>query len=179
MEIKDRIRELRKKHLPKKLTQDQFAKAINISRSNMGNIETGEVNVTDRLISQICFTFNVNESWLRFGNGDIFLDETQNAITNTNILLNLDSTERQFLEAYLKLEDADRTNLKSALKKIVKNINESNKNTLNISVRPTDEDTKLNRKQKEALIKDQFDEEEKRQTSSASTTTNGSLKKEA
>lgn len=72
MSINERIRYLRKTEL--KMTQQDFSSKLNISRSNMGNIETGEVTVTDRVISSICKEFNVNEEWLRNGIGEIFVD---------------------------------------------------------------------------------------------------------
>lgn len=75
MEISERIKILRKDIL--KLTQQDFSEALNMSRSNMGNIEIGRIAVTDRVISDICEKFNVNEEWLRHGTGDIFLELTK------------------------------------------------------------------------------------------------------
>lgn len=68
--IYERIRELRKYELG--LTQQEFSERINISRSNLGNIEVGKVEATDRLISDICREFDVNEEWLRTGEGEPF-----------------------------------------------------------------------------------------------------------
>ena len=70
MNINERIRHLRKNEL--KMTQNIFASKIDISRSNLGNIETGEVSVTERVIASICREFNVNEVWLRNGTGEEF-----------------------------------------------------------------------------------------------------------
>lgn len=67
----DRIKHLRKELLH--LTQEEFANSLKISRSNLGSIEIGRVNVTDRIISDICEKFNVNENWLRTGEGETFL----------------------------------------------------------------------------------------------------------
>lgn len=67
----DRIKHLRKELLH--LTQEEFANSLKISRSNLGSIEIGRVNVTDRIISDICEKFNVNENWLRTGKGETFL----------------------------------------------------------------------------------------------------------
>lgn len=58
------------------MTQNSFASEIDISRSNLGNIETGEVSVTERVISSICREFNVNEEWIRYGTGGIFAEIT-------------------------------------------------------------------------------------------------------
>ncbi len=65
--INERIRYLRKDIL--KLTQEQFSNSIKISRSNLGSIEIGRISVTDRVISDICEGYHVNEVWLRTGEG--------------------------------------------------------------------------------------------------------------
>lgn len=67
----DRIKYLRKELLH--LTQEEFANSLKISRSNLGSIEIGRVNLTDRIISDICEKFNVSEDWLRTGKGEVFL----------------------------------------------------------------------------------------------------------
>ena len=36
-------------------------------------IEKGENSLTDRMLESICREFNVNENWLRFGDGDMYL----------------------------------------------------------------------------------------------------------
>lgn len=72
MEIKDRLRILRKQIL--KLSQDEFSKSIHISRSNLGNMETGRIAFTDRNIQLICSIHNVNENWLRTGEGNPLLE---------------------------------------------------------------------------------------------------------
>lgn len=74
MNIGERIRHLRKNEL--KMTQDDFASKIDISRSNIGNIEIGRIAVTERVVSSICREFNVNEEWLRTGEGEMFVQVT-------------------------------------------------------------------------------------------------------
>ncbi len=70
MDISERIKLLRKKHLH--LTQEAFGEPISLSRSNIANIEVGRVAVTERVIASICREFNVNEVWLRNGTGEVF-----------------------------------------------------------------------------------------------------------
>lgn len=69
-EIYERIKYIRKSKLG--LTQDEFSSKINISRANLASIEVGRISVTDRVIADICREFLVNETWLRFGEGDPF-----------------------------------------------------------------------------------------------------------
>lgn len=69
-----RLKELRKKL---SLTQEEFAKKLNVSRSNIANIEIGNISLSDRNLKDICRIFNVNNKWLETGEGSIFntLDE--------------------------------------------------------------------------------------------------------
>ena len=71
MEIKDRIKELRK---AKGLTQFEFADRLKISRSNIASYETGKNELSSAVISLICRTFSVSETWLRTGEGEMFSD---------------------------------------------------------------------------------------------------------
>lgn len=69
--MNERIKKLRK---DLKLTQQEFADALNIKRGAVANYEIGRNAPIDAVISLICKTFNVNEEWLRFGAGDMFLE---------------------------------------------------------------------------------------------------------
>lgn len=57
-----------------KLTTREFAKVINLSGGAITNMEKGVRNITDRVISDICREFNVNEEWLREGKGEMFIE---------------------------------------------------------------------------------------------------------
>lgn len=69
--MNERIKKLRK---DLKLTQQEFADALNIKRGAVANYEIGRNAPIDAVISLICKTFNVNEEWLRSGEGDMFLE---------------------------------------------------------------------------------------------------------
>lgn len=72
--IGERITYLRKSI---KMTQEEFANSICMSRSNLSNIEKDRFTITDRVIAAICTRFNVDENWLRTGEGDMFRKITQ------------------------------------------------------------------------------------------------------
>lgn len=62
--INERIKELRQNlHMP----QEEFGKAIGLSKSGISNIESGVRSVRDAHIKLICSSFNVSENWLRTG----------------------------------------------------------------------------------------------------------------
>jgi transcriptional regulator with XRE-family HTH domain len=70
-EMNERIKELRKEL---RLTQQEFADELKISRGNIGAYEVGKNAPSDAVVSLICKTFNVNEDWLRSGAGNMFLE---------------------------------------------------------------------------------------------------------
>lgn len=67
----DRLKELRK---ALGLSQDEFAKKIIIGRSSIANYESGTREPISSVIALICKTWNVNENWLRNGEGEMFVE---------------------------------------------------------------------------------------------------------
>lgn len=53
------------------LSQESFAKRIGLTKNYVSLVETGDRNPSDRTILDICREFNVNEQWLRTGEGDM------------------------------------------------------------------------------------------------------------
>lgn len=100
-----RIRELRKSL---KLTQQEFGNKIGLSKASIGNIENGIINLTDRNVSLICSTYNVNENWLRNGEGEMFnpLSEDDEFSYLIGALLTEDCDyKKKFIKSMLELED--------------------------------------------------------------------------
>jgi transcriptional regulator with XRE-family HTH domain len=67
--ISQRIKDIRK---TLGLTQKDFANELKISQSHAGTMETGTRKAPERIIKMICFTYGVNEKWLKIGKGDVF-----------------------------------------------------------------------------------------------------------
>ena len=65
-----RIKELRK---VLDLTQQEFADRIGMKRNTVANYETNRNEPSNSVVSLICRQFNVNENWLRTGEGDMFI----------------------------------------------------------------------------------------------------------
>lgn len=64
-----RIRELRK---TLEMTQNDFAIRIGLTQNTITKYETGLRSPSNQIVISICREFNVNEDWLRTGNGDMF-----------------------------------------------------------------------------------------------------------
>jgi transcriptional regulator with XRE-family HTH domain len=54
------------------LTQVKFAERIGIASSYLAEMELGKKKLNDRTIRLINMEFNVNEHWLRTGEGEMF-----------------------------------------------------------------------------------------------------------
>lgn len=93
-----RIRELRESL---KLSQTAFAEKLGMTRSMVSNMELGLVAVPDYRISFIVKEFNVNEHWLRTGEGDMLLPKPESSLPAE---LTDDPMIRAILEAYLDLD---------------------------------------------------------------------------
>lgn len=59
------------------LSQQEFADKIGLTKNYVSLLETGGRIPSDRTISDICREFNVNEQWLRTGQGNMFLPKTR------------------------------------------------------------------------------------------------------
>ena len=65
--INQRVKELR---LNLGLSQDDFGNAIGLSKSGISNIENGTRSVRETHIKLICSAIDVDETWLRSGEGE-------------------------------------------------------------------------------------------------------------
>lgn len=59
-----------------KINQTDFAKKILLTQNFFTRVENNQRNLSDRSILDICREYNVNEEWLRNGNGEIFIEQS-------------------------------------------------------------------------------------------------------
>lgn len=90
--MSERIKKLRK---ALGLTQQEFAERLNIGRGTLANYEVGRNEPIDAVIALICREFNVNEKWLRTGEGEMILQQTRDEEISSflNELLAEESTD--------------------------------------------------------------------------------------
>ena len=106
--MNERLKELRKA-LGFKNQQD-FADALNIKRGTIANYEIGRNEPIDAVIALICSKFNVNEDWLRTGEGETFLDvsvEAEISEFTKNLLLEKSGSFKKRLVSALARLSAD------------------------------------------------------------------------
>lgn len=61
----------------KKIKKIDFARRLNLSQAFISELCSGAKSPSDRTISDICREFNINETWLRTGDGEMFTETAQ------------------------------------------------------------------------------------------------------
>ncbi|MDR0637105.1 MAG: helix-turn-helix domain-containing protein [Treponema sp.] len=98
-DIGERIKELRS---ILKLSQVKFAEAIHISKGYQAQLELMQAPASDRVIALIAAAFNVNEAWLRNGEGAMF---TRAATPPSTPAEKLERMTAVFNELYPEFQD--------------------------------------------------------------------------
>ena len=73
--MEERLKELRK---TLNLTQQEFADKIGVKRNTIAQYESGRNAPIDAVVTLICRTYGVNETWLRTGEGEMFQPKSRN-----------------------------------------------------------------------------------------------------
>lgn len=106
--MNNRVAEVRKHY---SLTQEKFAERLGLSRNYVWMIEKGERFPADRTISDICREFNVNEIWLRTGDGEMLREISReqeiSAFVSEALADESDSFRKRFLTMLCKLDTAE------------------------------------------------------------------------
>ena len=101
------------------LSKTAFAKKINLSQPHISKIALGYTPPTDRTIADICREFNISETWLRTGEGEMFICGPEMAADKLAREYGLDDTGRQIMAAYLKLDESDRLSIGRLIQNII------------------------------------------------------------
>lgn len=114
--MKERLKEIRKSN-PNGKTQETFANYLEISKENISSYESGRRNPSDAFIKLVCEKCNVNEDWLRTGNGEMFVelskDEQISAMLGEIQRLGDENFKYRLVSALCKLSESDWTALEN------------------------------------------------------------------
>lgn len=103
--MKERIRKLRR---TLDLTQQEFSERLGIKRNTIANYEAGRNEPTDSVVSLIVKVYNVNETWLRTGEGEMFEEEPPSEIDDLARRFDLTNRERILVERFCGLKPESR-----------------------------------------------------------------------
>ena len=93
------------------LSQEEFGKKLGITGAAISKIESGNRNVTEQMTLAIIREFDVNEQWLRTGEGEMFLIKTRDeeiaSFIGTLLKKDDDTFKKRLISALSKLEEPD------------------------------------------------------------------------
>lgn len=106
--MNERIRQLRK---TLGLTLEDFGDRVGVGKTAISNIENCKRNLTDQMFKSICREWNVNEEWLRTGEGEMFVEMTRDeqiASFIGSIQANVDdSFKKRFISMLSTLDESE------------------------------------------------------------------------
>lgn len=107
------------------LSQAAFGKELGVSRDVINNLELGRVEPKDSMIKLICFTYHVNESWLRTGYGTkCVIEETSFPVDAIAQKYELSELETYLVKGYLNLNKKQRDEFLAAISNIIDYVND-------------------------------------------------------
>jgi transcriptional regulator with XRE-family HTH domain len=120
--VKTRIGKLRK---ALDLTKKDFAKRIGLTKNFISLIETGDRTPSERTLLTICHEFNVNETWLRTGEGEMFApvrdDQVISRFLGDLVKEPESSFKRRLISTLSQLDETEWTTLEKIFDKIANN----------------------------------------------------------
>lgn len=122
--MKERLKKLRK---TLDLTQQEFADKLKVPRNTIGGYEVGKSNPSDAAVNNICNIFNVNEEWLRTGNGEMFIELTRDEQIENFVGDVLKSEEDSFKKKFISMLSALDESDWEVLQKMVELMQENKK----------------------------------------------------
>lgn len=107
------------------LTQKEFGERIGVKGNTIAQYELGRNKPVDSVLALICREFNVNEKWLRTGEGEMFKADATNELEALAQKYKLSHGEYIFLEKYFKAKQSVRMEFFEILDETFKAIQES------------------------------------------------------
>ncbi len=105
MTIGERLKALRKEL---DLTQQEVANRIGTTQNNIASYEIGRRNPSSAVINNICKTFNVNEEWLRTGEGEMLAETDESILSDLAAEYNLEGEQLTMMRGFLMLTSEQR-----------------------------------------------------------------------
>ena len=114
----ERIKELRS---VLRLTQEDFSSRVSLARNTVANYECGRREPNNSVITLICREFDVNEDWLRTGEGDMFIEMPEDEELGRyigEILAGEDDFIKNLVINYMKLDENNKKIIRDFMKSL-------------------------------------------------------------
>lgn len=101
------------------LKKVEFARVLNINQSYVTQLIKGRNQPSDRLIEDICQKYNINEEWLKTGEGEMRRATSPLFLRDSS----LDATDREIIESYIRMTPTQRQFIKDWIRSIADTMN--------------------------------------------------------
>lgn len=125
MSVNHRMKQVRK-YL--NLTQKEFGEKLDATQSYITNLERGVNNVTEKILKLVSLQHNINEHWLRTGEGDMFDNAKSATIDRIAERYNLDNVDKAMLISFASLPPESRAAIKDFMFSTVEKLKSDNFN---------------------------------------------------
>ena len=124
--MKDRIKQIRK-HF--NMSQAEFGQRVGVKGNTIGNYEIGLRAPSDAVIFSICREFNISESWLRTGEGEM-VEHTDEDTELAKILGQIAGSNDELIKAIIKsywlLDEKDKAAVRKMVDRLVDEMGKKN-----------------------------------------------------
>lgn len=100
------------------LTQLDLGEKVGLAQSTIGLIEKGTRKLTDRVLSDICRTCNINKNWILHGTGDMQQLTAPDTLEQLRQEFSLSAFDFNLVYEYLKLDSESRAVIRDFVNKI-------------------------------------------------------------
>lgn len=160
LEIGSRVKILRKEL---GLNQTEFGEKIGFKQAAIGLWENGQRAISDSAILLICEKYNVSETWLRTGKGEMFKRDEDAAVSQLAHEFSLSTLGQAIIKGYLHLGEPEKAVIGEYIKSVAQEYERAD--TVHIS---GDEDIDPDIKKELDSYRQELEQEKSTQTSSVS-----------
>ena len=104
------------------LTLEKFGEKLGVTKTTISRIEKGVNNLTDQMARSICREYNVDNDYLRYGEGDMFTDLPKTIVDELCMQFDLGDFDRAVVEMYLDLPAELRQAIKAKVKDMAQKV---------------------------------------------------------
>lgn len=90
------------------LSQEEFARRLGLTKSAISGYETGRRIPTDSVLKLVSTTFQIDEEWLKSGEGMPTAKESESALDEVFHQFKCSKFEQAFLNSYFQMPERDR-----------------------------------------------------------------------
>lgn len=123
--IGEKLKKIRATVSEKMVTQEEFARAIEVTRNSITLYENGQRNPSTRILKKICEVYKVNMDWLI--NDDVpdskmYIDTSETLTDMLKKDFKLDDTCISIVQSYMKMSKDEKKAIKKFVEEIAKGL---------------------------------------------------------